>query len=121
MLICVGIDLSVGNEAVSSRALEVARTAAGAGGRVLLLTVVSKTADAQRAADALKQLSRENEDVSVLVGESPGKALAAFVESFAPHVLVVASSKKGLLERLFVGSCANYVLENAKCNVLLAR
>ena len=116
MLVCVAIDVS--SSSSPERALELAR---GVRGRVLLVGVVGKESEAEHAKELLSKLCKEKEECVVLVGDSPGKMLVSFVETFAPHILVVSASSKGPIETIFFGSCASFVLKNAKCNVLLAR
>jgi nucleotide-binding universal stress UspA family protein len=102
-------------------ALQVARLTAGKGGRVLALAVVSRESLVESAEQQLRTICEEREERAVLIGDSAGKTLVQFVDTFAPHVLVVCASEKSVVEKLLLGSCASHVLENAKCNVLIAR
>ena len=120
MLFAVALDVSA--LAHSQRALEVARHAAAGckGARLLLVTVVREgNEEARRAAQAA--LAAHSDEGVVLLGDDPGKTLVAFVDAFAPHVLVVGTTEKTNLEQFVLGSVSQWCLDKAKCNVLVAR
>jgi nucleotide-binding universal stress UspA family protein len=128
MLVCVAVDVST--EIVGpaiERAVGMGRAVAGSRGRVLILSVVKKESEVEEVEKRLKKLCRNvpgsSDECSILVGgdRDAGKTLVSFVDSFAPHVLVVARSDKTWIESVLLGSCAQYVLANAKCNVLIAK
>ena len=53
--------------------------------------------------------------------ETPGPAIVRVVHEMNADVLVVGSSGKGWLSRLFGGSVSDYVIHHAPCPVMLIR
>lgn len=52
---------------------------------------------------------------------NPGKALIKYAEEIKADLIAVGSNNKGILDRFFLGSVSNYVIQHAKCMVLLAK
>lgn len=58
--------------------------------------------------------------VKVMEG-SPGKTLIKYAEEVKADIIAVGSNNKGVLDRFFLGSVSNYVIQHAKCMVLVAK
>lgn len=51
----------------------------------------------------------------------PGKSLINYAEEIKADLIAVGSNNKSRLDRFFLGSVSNYVIQHAKCMVLLAK
>ncbi len=60
---------------------------------------------------------------SVILNENPGKAIVRYAEQEKVDLIVIGSANRGAIERMLIGlgSVSNYVLNNAKCPVLIIR
>ena len=122
MKICVAVDWRwprERNEIGVSIARRLAERQEGA--KILLLTVV-REGEEEEAAGMLKR-AWENDEACILVGKSAGEALVRFVDSFAPHMLVVGTraQESSFLENMLLGSTSTFVVEHAECAVMVAR
>lgn len=59
----------------------------------------------------------------VIVGDSPGAAIVHFAEKEKIDLIVMGSRNRGIFEGLLLGlgSVSNYVIQNARCHVLIAK
>jgi nucleotide-binding universal stress UspA family protein len=60
---------------------------------------------------------------SVILQESPGEAVVRYAEKEGMDLIVIGSANRGTLERflLGLGSVSNYVLQHARCPVLVIK
>ena len=60
---------------------------------------------------------------SVILDESPGKAIVRYAEKEEFNLIVMGSVNRGSVERMLtgLGSVSNYVLQHAKCPVLIIK
>jgi len=60
---------------------------------------------------------------SVIFDESPGKAIVRYAEKEKFDLIVMGSGNRGSVERVLagLGSVSNYVLQHAKCPVLIIK
>jgi len=60
---------------------------------------------------------------SVILDESPGKAIVRYAEKEEFNLIVMGSVNRGSIERMLtgLGSVSNYVLQHAKCPVLIIK
>lgn len=60
---------------------------------------------------------------SVILDESPGKAIVRYAEKENIDIIVMGSGNRGSIGRLLegLGSVSNYVLQHAKCPVLIIK
>ena len=106
---------------------------------VKMPTVISSVA----APDLVKELENDNrkyfteilkeyEDIikkegiivnSVILDESPGKAIVHYAEKEGYDLIVMGSDNRGSVERMLtgLGSVSNYVLQHSKCPVLIIK
>jgi nucleotide-binding universal stress UspA family protein len=108
----VGFDGSAEALHARERAQALARAA---GGRLVLLTVVSSAGDADGARDSLRERVGDHE-LEVLEGK-PADALVA--RSSDLDVLALGSRGWGPVRRLLLGSTAEHVVRDAGCAVLV--
>lgn len=59
----------------------------------------------------------------VILDESPGKAIVRYAEKENFDLIIMGSANRGTVERIFLGlgSVSNYVLQHAKCPVLIIK
>lgn len=60
---------------------------------------------------------------SVILDESPGKAIVSYAEKENYNLIVIGSNSRGTVDRVLtgLGSVSNYVLQHAKCPVLIIK
>ena len=113
-------------------------------GEICLLTSVKLTSFVSAASpDMIKELEdessklfagilKEHEDKikkkgikvsSVILNESPGRAITNYAEEEGFDLIVIGSANRGIVGRVFrgLGSVSNYVVQHATCNVLLIK
>ncbi|MGI6491919.1 MAG: universal stress protein [Peptococcaceae bacterium] len=52
---------------------------------------------------------------------NPGKALIRYAEEIKADLIAVGSNNKGVLNRFFLGSVSNFVVNHARCMVLVVK
>ncbi|HAG10501.1 MAG TPA: universal stress protein [Desulfotomaculum sp.] len=59
----------------------------------------------------------------VILDESPGKGIVRYAEKENFDLIIMGSANRGTVERIFLGlgSVSNYVLQHAKCPVLVVK
>ncbi len=60
---------------------------------------------------------------SVIIDQSPGKGIVSYTENEKIDLIIMGSSNRGSVERMLtgLGSVSNYVLQHAKCPVLIIK
>ena len=60
---------------------------------------------------------------AVIVKESPGAAIVRFAEKEKIDLIAIGSRNRGLIEGIMLGlgSVSNYVIQNARCPVLIVK
>ena len=73
-------------------------------------------------AEAAERVRQENIPVYTEILEgSPGKMISHFAENKEIDLITIGSHNRTAVNRLFMGSVSNYVLQHAKCLVLIAK
>lgn len=52
---------------------------------------------------------------------SPGRVIVQYIEEQSIDLVAVGSHNRGAVNRFFMGSVSNYILQHAKCLVLIAK
>ncbi len=73
-------------------------------------------------AEAAEKVHQENIPVfKEILDGSPGKMISQFAENQEIDLITIGSHNRTALNRFFMGSVSNYVLQHAKCLVLIAK
>jgi nucleotide-binding universal stress UspA family protein len=73
-------------------------------------------------AEAAARVRQENIPVySEILEGSPGKMISQFAEKQEIDLITIGSHNRTAVNRFFMGSVSNYVLQHAKCLVLIAK
>lgn len=73
-------------------------------------------------AEAAEKVRQENIPVYTEILEgSPGRVIAQFAEGQDIDLIAVGSHNRTAVNRLFMGSVSNYILQHVKCLVLIAK
>jgi nucleotide-binding universal stress UspA family protein len=80
------------------------------------------TTEGQSALDRTAAMLPPDVEVRLVPDDrAPGAAIVRVASEMNPDVLVIGSSSKGWLRRLFEGSVSDYVVHHAPCPVMLIR
>ncbi len=72
--------------------------------------------------EAAENVRRENIPVHTEILEgSPGRVIVQYIEEQKIDLVAVGSHNRGVVNRFFMGSVSNYILQHAKCLVLIAK
>ncbi|MCX6651614.1 MAG: universal stress protein [Methanomassiliicoccales archaeon] len=61
------------------------------------------------------------EVVALLESGTPGEACISMAERVGATTIVVGTSGKNVLDRLFIGSVSEYIVRHASCTVIIVR
>ncbi|GEM_PF-592272 len=86
------------------------------------VSVICNQLKRQNAEDALAQVEKMYPKANVVVREGkPAEEIVSYAKEINANLIIVGSSNKSRLERLFIGSVSEKVVRHAKISVLVAR